>query len=143
MFHKKKNEDLDVLARRSTDKAGEVEAKISQGIRMKGEIEGKDNVNLEGSFEGKAKVNGLFLISKSGNFNGELNAESVIIEGGFEGTINSSKKIELRSEAKVKGSISSNVIAIAEGSFFEGEIKMTNNGSSKQVTFEEKRKIKT
>ena len=142
MFQKSK-EELDILARRSTDKVGEIETKVSSQVKITGEIEGKENVKLEGCFNGKAKTSGLFLIGQTGNFKGELTADTVIVEGEFEGNVLSTKKIELRETAKFKGNISANIIAIAEGSFFEGEIKMGNNGNGQQFSFEEKRKIRT
>lgn len=147
MFNKKdkdkEKEELDILARRATDKVLEIETRISPNVAITGDLDGKENVRLEGSFEGKAKVKGLFLVGQSGKYKGELCADSVIIEGEFEGNVHSSKKVELRSDAKFKGNISANVIAIAEGSFFEGEIKMAQNGSGQQFSFVEKRKIKT
>jgi cytoskeletal protein CcmA (bactofilin family) len=145
MFQKNKEtkEDLDILARRSIDKIAEIETRISPQIRLTGDIEGKENVKLEGSFEGKAHITGLFYVGSTGKFKGELSSDNVIVEGEFEGSVIQAKKIELRSSSKFKGNIVSNTVAIAEGSFFEGEIKMAGNGKGQQFSFEEKRKIKT
>jgi len=145
MFQKNNEdqENLDILARRSTDKSGEIETWISPATKITGEIEGKENVRLDGSIDGKARTGGLFLIGQSGKFKGEISADSIIVEGEFEGDVKSTKKIELRSTAKFRGNINAAIVAMAEGSFFEGEVKMTNNGQGKQFSFEEKRKIRT
>ena len=144
MFQKSKGkDDLDILARRATDKVGDVETKIGPNLKIKGEIEGRDNVRLEGKFEGNANIGGLFFVGPQGDFKGELTADHVIIEGTCKGNVSAKKKIELRTSAKFHGNIASNTIAIAEGSFFEGEIKMNETEGAKEFSFEEKRKIKT
>ncbi len=144
MFQKsKEKDDLDILARRSTDKLGDISTRISPEVRIKGEILGKNNVKLEGGFEGDANIQGLFLVGNTGKFKGEMSADQVVIEGDFEGNVKAAKKLELRSSAKFRGNIVANVVAIAEGCFFEGEIKMGSEGKSAQFAFEEKRKIKT
>lgn len=140
---KKKNEELEVLSRRTADKLGDIETKIGKESAIKGEIEGKNSVRLDGMFEGKAKVTSLFVIGASGNFKGELSTDGLIVDGQFDGIVTQAKKVELRSSAKFRGTIVSNVVAIAEGSFFEGEIKMEDGDKNKQFLFEEKRKIKT
>jgi len=144
MFNKNKEdkENLDILARRSTDKLGEIDTRIGVGTAINGTIDGKENFRLEGSFEGKVKIIGVFFLGQSGKFKGDLTADSIILEGEFNGDISGAKKVELRDSAKYKGNIAATTIAIAEGSFFEGEVKMGEE-NSEQISFEEKRKIRT
>jgi cytoskeletal protein CcmA (bactofilin family) len=144
MFKRDKDGDnLDILARRSTDKFGEIDSKISQDVFISGEIKGKNNIKLQGKFEGNANITGLFLVGSTGFFKGDLTADSVVIDGEFEGNVKLAKKLELRNSARFTGNINSQVVAIAEGSFFEGEIKMGSDSGNRQFAFEEKRKIRT
>ncbi len=54
-----------------------------------------------------------------------INAPHIIINGELNGNIDSSEHVELRAECRMIGNINTGKIAIAEGSIFHGEIKMT------------------
>jgi cytoskeletal protein CcmA (bactofilin family) len=63
-------------------------------------------------------------IEKGGNIKGEIDSRHVIIEGRLEGNIKGAEHVEIRDEAQVTGNIQTQKIAMAEGSFFKGEIQM-------------------
>ncbi|HHH19752.1 MAG TPA: polymer-forming cytoskeletal protein [Campylobacterales bacterium] len=60
---------------------------VSEGITVRGDIEGNDNVQINGTLIGNLKVNEL-TIGKRGSVEGSILAKKVIISGALKGSIN-------------------------------------------------------
>ncbi len=130
----------DSANRRFTDQAGNVKTVIAKGTRIEGEITGKVSMELSGSVKGTARIDGLFWVREDGRFDGDIHAESVVVEGKVNGKINATQKVELRSTCRSSGSVVAASVAIADGSFFEGNIEMRGgSGGGKSTNFGEKR----
>jgi len=127
--------------RRLEDKVGPAESVISPNTRFKGKISGDDTVRIAGHFEGEINCEQLVKIDIGGIVVGTISSNCVIIKGELNGNIDSAKHVEIRSEGRAIGNITTDEIAIAEGSFVRGEINMPEKGK-KPVSFEEKRGIK-
>lgn len=122
-------------SRRFTDQSSSPSTVIGKGIHVKGQITGSAPIEVWGSIEGKAGTEGLFWVREGGRVGGEIAATNVVVEGHVEGTIAAKEKAELRASCKVQGDLSAKTVAIAEGSYFEGQVQM-DGGASK---FKEKR----
>lgn len=129
----------DSNSRRFTDQSSTASTVIGKGIHVQGEITGSAPIEVWGSIEGKAGTEGLFWVREGGKVGGEIAATNIVVEGKVEGTIQAQEKAELRSNCRVEGDLSAKTVAIAEGSFFEGQVKMGSSGGSSQSTFKEKR----
>jgi len=114
---------------------------IGQGIHVKGEITGSASIEIWGSLEGKAGTEGLLWVREGGKVKGEVAASNVVVEGSVRGKIHAQDKAELRSKCKVEGDLAAKTVAIAEGAFFEGGIRMSGKsaGTPPQTSFQEKR----
>ena len=97
---------------------------IGRGIRIEGNITGSAPIEVQGILEGTAGTETLFTIREGGHVKGEVAAHSVVVEGRLEGSINAEEKVQLRSSCEVRGNVSATKVAIDEGSFFEGQVKM-------------------
>ncbi len=126
------------MKRRLEDKVDPEESSVAPGTRFTGTISGTEGVRISGHLKGNVKSEGLVRIQKGGKIEGNIQSRSVIIEGKLKGNINSPEQVELRSEAHVTGNIQTSKIAIAEGSFFQGEIIMPRK-EDKPIMFVEKR----
>jgi len=124
--------------RRREDNIGPTESVISPNTRFKGKISGDDIVRISGHFEGDIKCEQLVKIDIGGIVVGTISSNCVIIEGELNGNIDSAKHVEIRSEGRAIGNITTDEIAIAEGSFVRGEINMPEK-NKKVVSFIEKR----
>ncbi len=127
-------------SRRFTDQSGTSSTVIGKGIHVKGEIAGSAPIEVWGSIEGKASTEGQFWVREGGKVDGEIAATNIVVEGRVEGTISAKDKAELRSNCKVTGDLTAKTVAIAEGSFFEGQVHMGDSGAAQKVGFKEKRK---
>jgi cytoskeletal protein CcmA (bactofilin family) len=119
MFKKKDNKK-----RRLGEKAESTESIIAPGTKFKGTIRGHDSVRIFGHFEGKINCEQLVWVEKEGKIEGTVNSPSVIIEGEVKGDIESAEHVELKAEGRVIGNINTDLIAIADGGSFNGEIQM-------------------
>ena len=131
MFSKK-------VKKRLEDRDGERATVIASSTKFEGTISGQDTIRIAGNFEGDITCEGMLWVEKGGKMNGPVNARWVIIEGEIKGDIEATEQIELRSEGRVIGNISSAKIAIAQGCLFDGKAR-TLNIKDPPLTFMEKR----
>lgn len=124
--------------RRLEDKIGPIETIIAPNTKLKGKIRGKDSIRIAGRFEGDIKCEQLVKIEQGGKLSGTIISNCVIIEGELKGNIDSAEHVEIRTDGRVVGNIITNQIAIAEGSFIQGEIRMPEK-EDQPISFVEKR----
>jgi len=111
---------------------------IATESKIKGVITGSDTIRVAGNFEGEVKSEGLLVITEGGKIDGSISCQDLIVEGEIQGNVEKARNVEVRESGKITGNIKCDRIALAEGSFIEGEIHMT--GSNKEPsTFVEKR----
>jgi cytoskeletal protein CcmA (bactofilin family) len=139
MFSKSRDkEEVETPKRRLEDEVGVRETVIAHGNMIHGKILGQVGVRVAGIFEGEIKIESLLWIEKHGEVQGSVSARGVIVEGEMRGNIDSPEKVEIRSSGRVIGDVRCSKIALAEGCFFQGGIKMPE-GEAQPVTFVEKR----
>ena len=114
----------DIKKRRSGDKAESIESIIASGTKFKGTIKGHDSVRIFGRVEGKINCKQMVRVEKEGKIEGTVNSPFVIIEGEIKGNIESAERVELKAEGRVTGNINTDLLAIADGASFNGEIQM-------------------
>ena len=127
-----------IKKRRLEDKIGSDESVIAASTQFKGTISGIESVRIAGQIEGDVKSDRLVWIHRGGDVKGDIDSLYVIIEGKMIGHITGAEHVEIRAEAKVTGNIQTHKIAMAEGSFFKGEIQMPRK-VDKPTQFVEKR----
>lgn len=120
--------------------AAEQNSAISKTTSITGEISGHGDLRLEGRIDGDIKLKGLLCIGKECRFQGQAEAENIIIEGRVEGRIKALDKIEIRAGGHVQGKVVCQLIAIAEGAFLDGDVKSIKGKLVAPTIFSEKRK---
>ena len=108
--------------RRSLDHLQKVPTILGREVVYVGVIEGRDNYVVHGRVEGNCDLDGVLLIGPDGLWIGNITADTVIIKGRVEGSILAHFKIEVRPSARIKGDLSSPLIAVAEGAVLQGRI---------------------
>lgn len=128
----------DNLQRRVDDKAGPVESVIAQETTIQGSLRSAHGIRILGSVEGDIESRGRAKIENGGRVRGSITAADVIVNGELEGNIEAAGQVELGPGSRMAGDIKAAKIAIAEGCFFQGDIRMFRGGD-RPVTFVEKR----
>jgi cytoskeletal protein CcmA (bactofilin family) len=88
--------------------------------------------------KGDIHCEGLVRIEETGKMKGNVFSSYVILEGELEGDIGPSLQVELRSKANMRGNIQTQLLAVADGSFFDGRVNMPTP-EAEPVRFAEKR----
>lgn len=111
--------------RDASDSKTEATTVIGRGIHIRGELTGSAPIEVWGTLEGITGTEGKLWVREGGKVDGEIAAAQVIIEGHVEGKISAENEVEFRPTSRVQGDVVAKKIAIAEGAFFEGRIRMS------------------
>jgi len=105
---------------------------IGKSVVIKGELNGSEDLTIEGQVEGKIELRqNVLTIGPNGKIKAQLFAKSVIILGEVTGNVTATEKVDIRDNGSVDGDIASPRVAIAEGAHFRGSIDMQRQGAAK------------
>src|SRR5215218_8080839 len=98
---------------------------IGKSVVIKGELNGSEDLTIEGHVEGKIELKDHVLtIGPNGRIKAQILAKSVIVLGEVNGNVTASDKVDIRDNGSVDGDIISPRVAIAEGAHFRGSVDM-------------------
>jgi cytoskeletal protein CcmA (bactofilin family) len=132
----------EIQVRRLEDRSSPDDSVVSAQASFNGELSGRAGVRVAGEVEGDIRCEGLVWIKATATVKGNVFSGYVILEGRLEGDIGPSHQVELRSSARMRGNIRTKLLAVAEGSQFEGRIDMAAS-SGGPARFTEKRQPKS
>ena len=127
----------DSRRRRFRDRASGAPTLINEGCKISGVITGKGDYQVSGEIDGDCEVDGTVSLTRTGYWNGTINANHVIISGHVEGDIVAAGSVEVSNSARIMGTVTGEAIAVAEGAVVEGQMKTT--GKAEPIDFVEKR----
>lgn len=97
---------------------------LSQGIRIKGEITGSEDLFIDGNVEGKVTFsNAVLTVGPNASVKADINAREIVVRGRVEGKLDGSERVQIWHTAKVNGDIRSARIAIEDGAEFRGKVE--------------------
>src|SRR2546428_8085559 len=98
---------------------------IGKSIVIKGELNGSEDLTIEGQVEGTIQLRDHVLtIGPNGRIKAQVFAKSVVVLGEVTGNVTASDKVDIRDNGSVDGDIISPRVAIAEGAHFRGSVDM-------------------
>ena len=107
---------------------------IGKSVVIKGELNGSEDLTIEGQVEGKIELkDNVLTIGTNGKIKASVFAKTVIVLGEVVGNVTASEKVDIRDNGSVDGDITSPKVAIAEGAHFRGAIDM-NRGTGAPKT---------
>ncbi len=107
-------------------RSGELSSLLGKGSEFEGKLAFEGQVRIDGKFSGQISTKDVLVIAEGARVNAEISAGTVIIHGTFEGNVHASQGVELKTPARVKGTIETPALAIDKGVIFEGSTKMEN-----------------
>ena len=103
---------------------------IGKSVVIKGELNGSEDLTIEGHVEGKIELKDHVLtIGPNGKIKAQVFAKSVVVLGEVNGNVTASEKVDIRDGGSVDGDIVSPRVAIAEGAHFRGTVDMQRKGA--------------
>ena len=98
---------------------------IGKSVVIKGELNGSEDLTIEGHVEGKIELKDHVLtIGPNGKIKAQVFAKAVIVLGEVNGNVTATEKVDIRDGGSVDGDIVSPRVAIAEGAHFRGSVDM-------------------
>lgn len=107
---------------------------IAADVEIIGTIKSSSSVRIEGKLDGELICTADAIIGKSAVIKGNLQVNSVVIEGLIQGNVVAKDKIEMKSTAKVHGDINAKRLSVEDGVTFIGRSEVNPGGSSAGTT---------
>ena len=106
---------------------------IGKSVVIKGELNGSEDLTIEGQVEGKIELKDHVLtIGPNGKIKAQVFAKALIVLGEVNGNVTASEKVDIRDGGSVDGDIVSPRVAIAEGAHFRGSVDMQRKARRSQ-----------
>jgi cytoskeletal protein CcmA (bactofilin family) len=97
---------------------------ITQGIKIKGEITGSEDLFIDGPVEGKLNLgNSSVTIGPNGTVKADVTAREVVVRGRVEGKIAGKERVQLWSTGHVSGEVTTQRLAIEDGAILRGKVE--------------------
>jgi cytoskeletal protein CcmA (bactofilin family) len=97
---------------------------ISQGIKIKGEVTGSEDLFVDGHVDGKLNLtNGSLTIGPNGYVKADVTAREVIVRGRVDGKVSGRDKVQLWSTGQVTGEVQTDRLAIEDGATLRGKVE--------------------
>ena len=98
---------------------------IGKSVVIKGELNGSEDLTVEGRVEGKIELRQHVLtIGPNGKIKAQVFAKAVVVLGEVNGNVTASDKVSIKENGSVDGDITAPRVAIAEGAHFRGSVDM-------------------
>jgi cytoskeletal protein CcmA (bactofilin family) len=97
---------------------------VSQGIKIKGEVTGTEDLFIDGRVEGKISLahSGL-TVGPNGIVKGDIFAREIVFRGVSEGKFTADERIQIWHSARVHGELKSERISIEDGAELRGKVE--------------------
>ena len=129
MFSDKKDKNI--------TEPGTGQNRINEGTNIKGDIHSKGFFRIDGKIEGNVNTPSKVVLGRTGYIKGTLTCENADIEGKFDGKLDVSGTLSLKSTAHIIGDVVVGKLAVEPGATFnatcsmKGTVKSLSNEPSK------------
>src|SRR5688500_7248664 len=98
---------------------------IGKSVVIKGELNGSEDLTIEGQVEGKIELRqNVLTIGPNAKIKAQVFAKAIIVQGEVHGNVAASERVDIRDNGSVDGDLSAPRVAIADGAHFRGSIDM-------------------
>ncbi len=97
---------------------------VSQGIKIKGEVVGTEDLFIDGIVDGKVTLtNSVLTVGPNATVRAEINAREVVLRGNAEGKFTADERIQIWHTAHVQGDLKAERISIEDGAELRGKVE--------------------
>ncbi len=97
---------------------------ISEGTKVKGNMNSNSDIRIAGTIEGEALSKGKLIVTSTGNIKGDVKSAEADIAGRLEGEVRVTNRLILRSSAVIDGNIYTKSLLVEEGAQINGACRM-------------------
>lgn len=107
-------------------------ARIGGSLSIKGDVNGEEDLFIEGRIEGKITLKkGSVTVGEKGRVLADVEATNIHVAGEVEGDLHGREQVVLLETGRVKGNIKAKSVTLQNGAQFKGSIDMESASSSK------------
>jgi len=106
---------------------------IDRGSHFSGELTFEETFRIDGRFEGKIRSGSELILGDSAEVSAEIEVGRLSVNGTLRGSVHAFERIELLARSRVYADLSSPVLKVEEGAFFQGSCKMKEAVSSNLI----------
>ena len=103
---------------------------LSKKVNIVGDIQGNEDLHVEGRFKGSIKITGNIFVGQTGVVDANVEADNIVIQGKINGNVVARKQLEIKALGQLIGDCSAQSIDIKEGAIFEGRSNMLRPAAS-------------
>jgi cytoskeletal protein CcmA (bactofilin family) len=108
---------------------------IGPSIQIKGELQGDEDLTIDGRVEGKIELRDHNLtVGPNGKIKADLFAKTIVIAGDVTGNAHAAERVEIAPTGRLTGDIHSPRITIADGAHFKGSVDMERAADASRRT---------
>ena len=113
---------------RTMNEIGGQPNRIEKNTKIKGDIISEADFRIDGKLDGNVKTSGKVVIGKGGYIHGKVECVQADIEGSFNGELQVSDLLTLKSSAMIEGTVSVSKLAVEPGATFNASCTMKGKG---------------
>jgi len=117
----------------SSIEPGTGQNRINEGTSIKGDINTKGFIRIDGTIDGNVTTSSKVVIGKAGTIKGILSCENADIEGTFKGDLKVTGTLTLRTSAKIEGDVIAGKLAVEPGAIFNASCTMGDGREDKNT----------
>jgi cytoskeletal protein CcmA (bactofilin family) len=97
---------------------------VSQGIKIKGEVRGSEDLFIDGTVEGTITLeNSGLTVGPNGTVKADIVAKELTLRGEAQGTFTAEDRIQIWHTARVQGDLKAQRISIEDGAELRGKVE--------------------
>ena len=126
-------QDLRPPAEAASARAGKG-ARLGRTLSVKGELVGREDLLLDGEFEGTIDLSEASLtVGAQGRVQADIRARDIIVEGTVRGNLRAGDRLQISRSGNVVGDLVAARIVIEDGAYFKGSIDIQKPEEQKGV----------
>jgi cytoskeletal protein CcmA (bactofilin family) len=98
---------------------------LGNGVRFEGDIRTRGDIKINGQMKGRINSReGVLVLGTDARIQAHVALRDFVVAGTFEGTVESARKIEVRSTGRLHGDLCTRRLLLEEGAIVEGKVHM-------------------
>ena len=107
-----------------------VPAKIGSTLYFRGDLQGEEDLVIEGRVEGKISIKqGNVSVGERGRVEADIEAASIQVAGLVKGNLTGADRVVLLESGRVEGNITARSVSLENGCHFKGSIDMQSDSA--------------
>ncbi|HVB98885.1 MAG TPA: polymer-forming cytoskeletal protein [Candidatus Dormibacteraeota bacterium] len=97
---------------------------IAEGLKIKGEVQGSEDLRVDGEIEGRSSLPGaVVVLGPKGRVTGDIQAREVVLEGTCRGNVTARERVRIAATGKLEGDVAAERLVIEEGAQVLGRVE--------------------